>query len=190
MSALTSYFPEIKIHSIISSCELIRRDVLEIQEEAGVSKLVALLRDGAILPFDQLQTENVRHFLYHGVLVAEFGRLRHITDPEPEQHPLVHTLHTMGSGLRLLIWLNRVVAHTTQDSLLPAQWCSERDLGRAKTSKEWNRAFYYLCKVSRKATLQYIQHNILHKHTSHRKAYTKCLALPSCAVSGRHRTPT
>ncbi|KAJ1136257.1 hypothetical protein NDU88_002674 [Pleurodeles waltl] len=119
--------------------------------EARVRTLENLFRDGHFAPLQEECNLPVSHFLAHGRLLAELGRLWGIIDSKLEQHPLVHTLHIMGNGRRLIAWFARALAHATLDPLQVTRQCWKRDIGRDLTSKEWEKALHYPRKVFRNA---------------------------------------
>ncbi|KAJ1211250.1 hypothetical protein NDU88_006611 [Pleurodeles waltl] len=119
----------------------------------------ALFQVIALLSYEQLKEESglpEGHSLAHVHLLAEVLRLWGITDTEPDLHPLVQLLFTMGNGRKLITWLAHAFAHATQDPIAATHREWERDLGKEFTVKEWETAIEYPRRMSRNAKFQHI----------------------------------
>ncbi|KAJ1163832.1 hypothetical protein NDU88_004284 [Pleurodeles waltl] len=123
-------------------------------EAAEVDTEGAFFHDKVLKPFDHLHSEEGiqrRHFIAHARLTVLLTKQWRILDLEPARHLLVHVIHVIGSGKKLITLLNRALANTTTDplQLLRRRW--EQDVGRELQDKEWDRVLNYHNKISRNA---------------------------------------
>ncbi|KAJ1113801.1 hypothetical protein NDU88_002042 [Pleurodeles waltl] len=86
-----------------------------------------------------------------------------IIDTEPDSHPIIHLLYTVGEGCKLITWFAQAFAQAVQDPLATTHREWEDNLGRNIAMKNWAKITEYPRWVSWNRKFQYIQHNILHR---------------------------